>query len=157
MAKLTNTQNKQRGQSLMEFALILTFLLLLIAGVVDLGRAFFTFVSLREAAQEGASYGSFCPYDKAGIEARVYATAEFSTSDINVTCQYVSTTGQTNLGNCVQTGPASGIGPGSGIKVGAVLPNFNITTPLVGTFIGQSFQIRAEVVDTILTTTCPTP
>lgn len=48
----------QRGQSLVELAVSLLLLLLLLVGAVEFGMAFFQFVQLRDAAQEGALYGS---------------------------------------------------------------------------------------------------
>jgi len=51
-------QNKEQGQSLTEFAISLVVILLLLAGVVDLGRAFFAYIIIRDAAQEGAVYGA---------------------------------------------------------------------------------------------------
>jgi Flp pilus assembly protein TadG len=64
----------QKGQSLVEFSILAVFLIILLAGVVDFGRAYFTFIEMRDAAQEGASYGSFAPNDFNGIEARVRDT-----------------------------------------------------------------------------------
>jgi len=43
-----------RGAAAVEFALILPILLLLIGGIVDFGRAFFTQVVITNAAREGA-------------------------------------------------------------------------------------------------------
>ena len=51
----------RRGQSLVEFAIILPILLLLVAGAVDLGRAYFTTISLENAVKEGAFYGARDP------------------------------------------------------------------------------------------------
>jgi Flp pilus assembly protein TadG len=45
-----------RGAAMVEFAIMLPLLLLVIAGIVDLGRAFFTQVTLTNAAREGARY-----------------------------------------------------------------------------------------------------
>jgi Flp pilus assembly protein TadG len=45
--------NPEKGQSLTEFAVSVVILLILLAGTVDAGRAFFTFMSLRDG-QEGA-------------------------------------------------------------------------------------------------------
>ena len=61
----------ERGQSLAEMALMMSFLLILLVGVVDLGRGFFVYLALRDAAQEGALYGSTDPTNNADIEARV--------------------------------------------------------------------------------------
>ena len=64
----------QRGQALVEFALGITFLLILLVGVIDLGRAFFIYISMMDAAQEGAAYGSISPLDVSGIRQRVRET-----------------------------------------------------------------------------------
>ena len=65
--KITNQNHQnERGQSMVELALTITFLMILLAGTIDLGRAFFTWQALRDAAQEGASYGSFKPADVGG-------------------------------------------------------------------------------------------
>ena len=50
-----------RGQSLVEFALVLPILLLLLGGAIDLGRLFYAQVSISNAAKEGAFYGSTNP------------------------------------------------------------------------------------------------
>jgi Flp pilus assembly protein TadG len=56
-----------RGQALVEFALVIPIFLLLIFGLVDLGRAVFANNSLAEAARDGARYGS--------VQARSYNDA----------------------------------------------------------------------------------
>ena len=50
-----------KGQSLVEFAIGATILLILLSGVVEFGIAFFQYVQLRDAVQEGALYGSVHP------------------------------------------------------------------------------------------------
>ena len=49
------------GQSLVEFALILPVMLLLVAAAVDLGRLFYAYVAIENAAKEGALYGAKHP------------------------------------------------------------------------------------------------
>jgi hypothetical protein len=53
---------EERGQSLVEMALILPILLLLVVGIVDLGRAFNNHVIITNAAREGARYASRYPW-----------------------------------------------------------------------------------------------
>jgi Flp pilus assembly protein TadG len=53
----------ERGQSLVELAISLVIILFLLAGAVEFGIALFQFIQLRDAAQEGALYGSICPHD----------------------------------------------------------------------------------------------
>lgn len=59
--------SKQNGQSLVETALVVPLLMLLLVGVVDLGRAMFTKMALANASREGARYGSHYPAHKAGV------------------------------------------------------------------------------------------
>ncbi len=127
-----------RGQSLTEFALGITFILVLMAGVMDLGRAYFSFLSLQDAAQEGALYGSLSAPDTAGIRARVRDSSgwpiDFSTF----------TDGQIQV---VITGPACS---GNEIKVTVNL-DFMLATPFSG---GQALPLVAEATDTILQPPC---
>lgn len=50
--------SNKKGQSLVEFALILPVLLLLLLGIVEFGLAFNAHVTLVHAAREGARYGA---------------------------------------------------------------------------------------------------
>ena len=54
-------RRNERGQSLVELAISLVFLLTLVAGVVDPGVAFINYVAMRDAAQEAAIFGSLHP------------------------------------------------------------------------------------------------
>src|SRR5215216_2170733 len=51
----------ERGQSLVELGVSLLILLYLLSGAAEFGVLFFQFVQLRDAAQEGALYGSMNP------------------------------------------------------------------------------------------------
>src|SRR5579862_7065820 len=48
----------ERGQSLLEFALMLPFLILLAVGVVEIGRSIYYTVAVNNGATAGAEYGS---------------------------------------------------------------------------------------------------
>ncbi len=50
-----------KGQSLVEVALVLPLLLLMLLGLLDFGRVYFVMVSLFDAAEEGAIYASIHP------------------------------------------------------------------------------------------------
>lgn len=49
----------ERGSALVETALVSMFLVLLVTGIADLGRAIYTSIALRDAAQEAAHFASF--------------------------------------------------------------------------------------------------
>ncbi|NOZ71138.1 MAG: pilus assembly protein [Chloroflexi bacterium] len=61
-----NPLRRQRGSSLIEFALILPVLLLLTLGVADMGRAYSAHLALMNGAREGARYLASHPYDTTG-------------------------------------------------------------------------------------------
>lgn len=56
----------QRAQSLVEFSLVAPVLLLLLFGVVDFGRALYYYVTLQQAANEGARVAIRAPYFDSG-------------------------------------------------------------------------------------------
>ena len=51
-------RRSEKGQSLVELALIIVFVLIILAGVVDLGRMMYEYLTMRDAAQEGAGYAA---------------------------------------------------------------------------------------------------
>lgn len=60
----------EKGQSIVEMALLFPLLMLLLMGLLDLGRAYYVIVALRDAAEEGAIYASIQPEDITGIQER---------------------------------------------------------------------------------------
>lgn len=64
-------RKKQKGQSLVEFALILPILLLVILGTMEFGRIFLLYATVSNGAREGSRYGMVNPTDTDGIIARV--------------------------------------------------------------------------------------
>jgi hypothetical protein len=59
----------ERGQELVEFALVLMLLLLIAFGALDLGRLFHAYITITNAAREGARYGATNPpVDQSAID-----------------------------------------------------------------------------------------
>ena len=54
MTRVVGTGRRERGQSLVEFALVLPVLLLFIFGIVDAGRLIYTYNTVSNAARDGA-------------------------------------------------------------------------------------------------------
>ncbi len=70
------TPGNERGQDLVEFALVLPFIFMLTLGVMDLAHITMVSVSLAHAAREGARYGMVAnPPTTEQIQARVVAAA----------------------------------------------------------------------------------
>jgi Flp pilus assembly protein TadG len=135
----------ERGQSMLEFAFGFVVLLLMLSGAVDGGRALFTYMALRDSAQEGALYGSTNPTATGEIVSRVKQS-----SDV---LQSLSSQDPAHLLVDVLVGGEGCTGDALTVKV--TYDNFQITMPLLGGFIGsQSIGISASVTDTILSPAC---
>ena len=143
MKKKRITKNKREsGQSLTELAVSFTLLMLLLAITVDGGRIFLSYVSVREAAEEGALHGALYPDDTAGITARVRTS---STNPIDLGDTSKVAVSKTLLGTACA---------GNGIRV-TVTYSFNLTMPFVGAILGtQSFPLTANSTATILRPGC---
>jgi len=130
----------ERGQSLVELAISIVILVYLLAGAVEFGLAFFQFVQLRDAAQEGALYGSMNPGDTAGITARVQG-ASSSPVDLTTITPVITIIGSACEGNGIQV---------------TVTYYHQIFMPFIPQFIGSStIPLNATVTDTILSPICP--
>ena len=86
---LCRTRRKQRGATLVEAAIVLPLLLILLFGIVDVGRLVFTKMTLHDAAQEGSLYGAYNPGDPSAVQSRVVDSMDnlaLTTSNVVVQC-----------------------------------------------------------------------
>ncbi len=97
---MTSGPERQRGQSLVELALLLPVLLLILLGVFDLGRVWRACVVISNAAREGAYYGSMHPSETNTIKQR--AVAEAQDSGILVTAADVAVLGGGAVGTPIR-------------------------------------------------------
>lgn len=67
---MRTVQRSQKGQSIVEFALLLPVLLIILLGLLDLGRVWYAMVTVNDCAGEGALYAAIRPNDIDGIRAR---------------------------------------------------------------------------------------
>jgi hypothetical protein len=80
--RFTRYSRQIGGQSLVEFALLLPLFVLLIVGIFDLGRAFFAYIAISNAAREGTRVYTFDP-DNTRVSDVYYAIdAEIGTSTV---------------------------------------------------------------------------
>lgn len=115
------------GQSVVEFALLLPLLLLLVIGVVDLGRVYFSYITVTNAAREGARYGAARPTETSQIINRAINEAQGSgviLTNVSVSCPN---------GSCTQGNP---------IQV-TVSYNFQLITAYL--FGGGTIPLQASV------------
>jgi hypothetical protein len=147
MKDMLQKKKRERGQSLVEFAVSVVILLLLLSGIVDLGRIFFQYISMRDAAQEGATYGIICPYDIDGIKGRTSALLSDDTNiDVIVRIN----------GTEYDTDPTSGsVSGGDELQITVQNPQFPITMPFLGAILdSQTINLETSIYGTILRSTC---
>lgn len=115
---------RRKGQSMVEFALVLPMLLTLILGIFDFGRLFFAYTEVANAAREGSRYGMVKPSwvtnaDSADPENITYRAREkvflLSRSSVAISVAYPDVT--ENMGDR--------------ITVTATVP-FEMVTPIIG-------------------------
>lgn len=136
-------ETRSRGQSLVEFALVLPLFLMFVAAALDLGRVFYANITLNNAAREGAMYAAQepdrfvdnAPCDPAtnNVVCRVQfesqdSMVQVAAADIDVTCSISGCPGQA----------------GSLVTV-EVRGSFNLVTPLLSVvFGGQTLNLTSR-------------
>lgn len=105
-----HTHEEYSGQSLVELALTLPLLLLILFGVLDLGRLFYAYVTLTNSAREGARIGTSNPANvnnaiKIGVEQEAANVLNLTDSNIVIDCAAYSDTPPYayNAANCSST------------------------------------------------------
>ncbi|KKK36318.1 hypothetical protein WQ57_19710 [Mesobacillus campisalis] len=115
----------EKGQSLVEFALVLPILILVLFGIVDFGRVFHTYLTIDHAGREAARAASI---GKTGPEAEQVAVN--SGGSINLTTAHVNVT----------TGAS-----GTDARVVIDYP-FSFITPVIGNLLSGGFTITNTTV-----------
>ncbi|MFA5873000.1 MAG: TadE family protein [Anaerolineales bacterium] len=155
MSTSKNPISAQRGQSLVELGLTLIIMLTLLAGAVDFGSAFFTYIALQDAAQEGALYGSVAPIIDSNGNGRYDAGEPLNTTAIESRVRSTSSN-PVNLSTVNVLVTISSTRCTGGTVTVKVSYTYQLTMPLIGAIIGrQTIPLSASVTDTILIPSCP--
>jgi Flp pilus assembly protein TadG len=160
MPMLKRTQKfsrSERGQSLVELAITLPILILLLLGTLDFGMAIFSYSMLRDAAQEGAFYGSFNPSNIAEIENRARNISPRSEDEIFSSPVQLRNTDLIKvsvraLGNYCQ-GAENGLANSIQVRVSYKYP---LLMPFIGRLIGSNtIPLTGSATNVILQPQCP--
>lgn len=135
------SRGRSRGQSLVEFALVLPVFLVLLGTAIDAGRMFFSYVAITNGAREGAIYGgmnpdcdtaSACPNPQ-NVTYRVTQETGAGVT-VTVTCFAPNGTPRATLTACTK---------GDTYRV-RVEQTFTLLTPLVRVFFGDTVNLAAQ-------------
>jgi Flp pilus assembly protein TadG len=156
-----NGRARRRGQSLVEFALVLPIFLLLIMGVVDAGRLVYMNSTLSNAAREGARTGAVeanwkgqsgagcgaaagkkCPADDAALLADIKATADYMNTPFGpVAAAYMRCTAEGSVPPAVGTNTTCSPNTHQSQITVRVTQTWTALTPIIGQIIGtQTLQ-----------------
>ncbi len=122
---LRRARKATRGQSLVEFAMVLPLLMIMVFGIIDFGMGLRSYISLTNATREGARFGAV------GNPAGTYptdCTGTSNTSIIGRVCVAMDDLRLTNLQNVTVSYPG-GQTPGNSVVVSAHY-HYNYITPL---------------------------
>jgi len=136
-------KRSEKGQSLIELAFGIVVLLILLAGIVDIGRLLFFYISMRDAAQEGAVFGQINPRSCDQITNRINEVMGNSLSippDIFIDGVSCITAADFDDRSC----------SGKEIKIVVKAP-FKFSMPLMG---GRNIDLSTEIRGTILRPAC---
>lgn len=90
-------KNIKFGQELVEYALILPFFLIMVLGILDLGRVVYYYSAMQNVVREGARYGSIHLEDD-GIETTICNLVLNRAIGVEMTCDDVTTDIDFNAG-----------------------------------------------------------
>jgi Flp pilus assembly protein TadG len=152
--RILSRTKSERGQSFVELAISIVFLLILLSGLIDFGWAFYTQIALRDAAEEAALYGSMCPNDESLIEDRLIASTDspLDMADVIAAGEYdicvIDDPGNPPA-SCADA-PAKVAENGDGMRI-EITVQHTVLTPFVATFIGRtSYPLSVDVTNVIM-------
>ena len=154
--------HSEKGQSLVEFSVMAIVLLMLVQGVLDLGRAYFTFLALKDAAADGAYFGAAYPrcIDGAGGDARDNSLGGcVNPNNIDYRVRKSAPSGGlvdwTNATVTTTYADPTNYAPGSLVTV-TVRSQYRLLTPLIGAIAGtQDLPLYAQSVSVIVSNAVP--
>jgi uncharacterized protein (UPF0333 family) len=160
MLKPLHHSRCRRGQAVVEFALVLPFIVVLLLIAIDFGRVFFAYIEINNAARvaagfAGANFWSGSPPDGAAIalvaaqETNVQGQGGEGAFKVSFVCYRPASPG-TPI-DCVTEGPG-GAGIGNQVTVTATR-EFNFLTPIVDSF--GAFTMSASATAPILNAVQP--
>jgi Flp pilus assembly protein TadG len=94
---MKQTQRREGGQAMVEFALVIPLLVLVLMGIVDLGQGVYAYNVVASGAREGARFGVLDPTNTNGIKSQALANTaglnpQPTAANVDVKCSNNGTT-----------------------------------------------------------------
>jgi Flp pilus assembly protein TadG len=151
------SRQRSRGQSVVEFALVLPILLLLLAAAIDLGRLFYAYVAVENAAKEGAFYGARSPLCDDSTSPSCGDPNNVAWHVTNEASNLTDGSGTSLLTSAVACRSSAGVlrqpindcVDGDTYQVTVTYP-FTLITPLLSNIVSQNITLGAESQATVI-------
>ena len=151
LKEIIQAKKSEAGQSMLEMALMLVFLLILLSVIIDIGWLMFGLISLRAASQEGATIASICPDDLITIRERVRNS---SSDPVNL-----GTLPDDQIVVCIidpDTGACGAAPTLNGQVRVSVTYNQNILNPMIGmVYPANTYPLTTNSISAIIRSSCP--
>jgi Flp pilus assembly protein TadG len=131
MIRLNKLIRSQKGQSIVELALILPIIIIILFGIIEFGRIFYSYIVITNAAREGARLGSVGKSD-IEITEKIKQTAPLPQSEQKLKITRLEPSEASRS-------------PGLPLTV-EVSYDVDIITPFFSSFIPNPFTLRAQAV-----------
>ena len=125
-------RSRTRGQTVVEFALILPVLVLMLLIALDFGRVFLGWVSLNNAARVGANYAALNPNDPWGPGSKYQSLMADNMDAINC-----------NPGSAAAPVFGASKDPGESVRVDLSC-DFSVLTPVIGQVLGNIISVSSS-------------
>jgi Flp pilus assembly protein TadG len=151
--RIASASRRSKGQSVVEFAIILPVFMALLLIAIDFGRIFYTTIQLSNAVREAASYGATQPTDPLGMISR--ANRERSSQgqagqQMTLTSANISTRCATPADVTIACSQSpGGAGAGNTLTVTITAP-FGFLTPFINNFFGGSLDVSSSATVAVL-------
>jgi hypothetical protein len=144
----------EKGQSLIELAVSLVLLLLILAGIFDLGRAILSYFILQDAAEEGIVYGVSFPTDCYQIALRIRSNLEGTLVDDTYSIAVDIEDASGGYTACYSI-PYAQVYASKKMQI-TLKYDFQISMPFLGAFTGQTIPMTITTNGVILRPPPPT-
>jgi Flp pilus assembly protein TadG len=146
------TRRRARGQAFVELAIVLPVLLLLVLAALDLGRLFYSRITVYNAAREGAFIGAYYPTSFSSGSGCNASSNKIMCAVTNETTNSFVTVAPSDVSRTCNPGCAA---PGT-VTV-SVTGHFSLVTPLLGCSPAGRTSRSARPTPTPTATPTPTP
>ena len=161
-SSITEVSRTERGQALVETALALLILIIILMGVLDLGRVYFTYLAMQDAVGEGAAYGLIHPtwqYPAGAPDnphAWPYDNENPDPNNIKFRAQNESPSALLDWAETRVIVDAPFASPGNPLTVTMEF-DYDLITPIMQAVFGDQITVRATAIQIVMSSDLPLP